>query len=84
MIDKFTPDELGIMMNYIDGDSIPDIMYFDAVHSDVESREVFYGSLWEDDIWQLNEQYPGIQKDFASPQQEEFGINGAEFHDVWN
>jgi hypothetical protein len=46
-------------------------------------QQVFYGPLWEDDIWQFNE-HPVIQKDFASPQQEEFGINGADFHDVWN
>jgi len=105
---QFTLDELGIIKNHIDGDSIPDIMYLDAVHSYVETRQVYLwdddiwqwnehsiiqndlaspqpccGFMWQNDIWQLNE-HPVIQNDFASSQPEEFGINGAKFHDVWN
>jgi hypothetical protein len=80
-VDDIIPDELGIFMqNHVDGDSVPDIMYSDAVHGYVQTGGVFYGSLWEDDIWQFNE-HPVIQNDFLWPQQEEFGINGAEFHD---
>merc|ERR1711915_208690 len=82
-VDQFSPDELGIIMSYADGDSIPEIMYLDAVHSNDETSEVFSGSLWEDGIWQLNE-HPVIQNDFALPQPEEFGINGIELHDVWD
>ena len=80
-VDNFTPEELRIIMSHMDGDSIPDIMYLDAAHNYAETGEVFYGPLWDDDIWQLNED-PVIQNDLASPQQEEFGINGSEFHDV--
>jgi len=50
-LDHFTPDELGILQNHIYGDSTPDIMYPDAVHGYVDTTEVSYGSLWEDDIW---------------------------------
>lgn len=84
-VDHITADEFGfIMQNYLAGDSVPNITYSGAVHSYIESREVSYiGPLWEDDIWQFNEN-PVIQNDFASPQQEEFGIAGAEFQDVWN
>jgi hypothetical protein len=83
-VDDITPHELGIIMNhcpcYVDGDSMHDILYSDAVYGYAETNEVF-GSLWEDDIWQLNE-HPVTQNDFASPQQKEIGINGDEFHDV--
>jgi hypothetical protein len=83
-VDPITPYEFGIIMpNYLDRDSVPDIMYSDPVHGYVENTEVSYGSLWDDDIWLLNEQ-PIIQNDSESPQQEEFGSRGAEFHDFWN
>jgi len=84
LTDHITPDEFRIMMqNYLDRDSVPDTMYSDTVHGFIESREASYGSLWGDDIWLLNE-YPVIQNDFTSPQQEEFKITAAKFHDVWN
>ena len=67
-------------MNYANGDSIPEIMYLDAVHSYVETTEFFYGSLWEDDIWQLNEQLI-VQNVSESPQQEECEGTGAKFLD---
>jgi hypothetical protein len=87
-VDHFTPHELGIITNHyhcdVDGDSMPDILYSAALYGyAAETSEVVYGSLWEDDIWQWNE-HPVIQNDFATPQQGEFGINGTEFHDVWN
>lgn len=73
-VDHITADEFGIMMqNYHDRDSLPDIVYSDIAHGYIESTEASYGSIWEDDIWRLNE-HPVIQNDFASPQQEEFGI----------
>ena len=55
------------------------IMYSDALDGYAEITEDFYESLWEHDIWQLNE-HPVIQKDFESPQQEEVGM--VEFHGV--
>jgi len=59
-------------------------LYSDAVYIDhADTPAVFYESLWEDGIWQLNES-PVIQNCFESPHQEEFGISGVEFHDVWN
>jgi hypothetical protein len=77
-VDQFTPDE--IIMNHIDGDSIPNIMYLDAVHSCVETNQVLYWSMWEDDISQLNE-YPVIQNEFASPQQVFYGYLWED--DIW-
>jgi len=79
-----TADELGIIMSHIDGDSMANIMYSDAVHGYVETSEVFYGSLWEDDIWLLNE-HPVVQKDFELPQQEVgLVVSGSEFDEVGN
>jgi len=48
-----TAVELGLIMNLIDGDSMANL-YFDAVYGYTETTAVFSGSLWEDDIWQLN------------------------------
>lgn len=48
-----TAEELGIIMNFLDGDSMAN-MYSDAVYCYSESTAVFSESLWEDDIWQLN------------------------------
>jgi len=79
-----TADELGIIMSHIDGDSMANIMYSDALHSCVETTEFFYGSLWDDDIWLLNE-HPIIQNDFKAPQQEVgLVVSGAEFDEVGN
>jgi len=84
LADHISPDEFGIIINYIDGDSMANTMYYsDAEYGYAETTEDFYGSLWDDDIWHMNE-HPVIQNDFASPQLKEFGISGAEFHDVWN
>nr|ADE76708.1 unknown [Picea sitchensis] len=77
-----TAGELGIIRNHFDGDSMAN-MYSDPVYGYAEAPAVFYGSLWEDDLWQLNEPVV-IQNGFESPRQEEFGISGEEFHDVWN
>lgn len=80
-----TVDELGIIMSHIDGDSVDNIMYSDAVHGYVETSEVFYGSLWEDDIWLLNE-HPVVQNACEPPQQE-VGLvvsGGAESDEVGN
>ena len=53
-------------------------LYSDAVYIDhADTPAVFYESLWEDGIWQLNES-PVIQNCFESPHQEEFGISGVE------
>lgn len=83
-VDHITADEFGIMMqNYHDRDSWPDIVYSDIAHGYIESTEASYGSMWEDDIWRLNE-HPVIQDDFASPQQEEFGISGSMFNNIGN
>lgn len=83
-VDHITPDEFGIMMeNYLDQDSVLDVMYSNTVQGYIDNTESYYGPLWTDDSWPLNE-YPVIQKDFSSPRQEEFGISGAKFHDVWN
>lgn len=83
--DHITTDEFAIIMqNYLDGDSVPDIAYSEAVHGYVDSTDASYGFLWEDDICLLMKEHPTIPNDFRSPQQEEFGISGAEFHDVWN
>jgi hypothetical protein len=82
--DLITPHELGVIMNHMHGDSMAHIMYSDAVYGYAETTEVFYGSLWQDDIWHLNE-HPVIRDDLESPQQEEFGItSGVQFYDVWN
>lgn len=51
LLDNFTPDELGILHNHFCGDLGPDIRYLVELHDYVENTEVFYGSLWEDDIW---------------------------------
>ena len=85
LIDLIASRELGIMINGIHGHSMFHNMYSDdAVYGYAETTELFYGSLWEDDIWHLNE-HPVIQNDFSSPQHEEFGITGGiEFHDVGN
>jgi hypothetical protein len=83
-LDRIIPYEFGIIMqNYLDPDSVPDIIYSDPVHGYAETMEASYGSLWEDDIWQLNEQ-PIVQKESESPQQENFGNSEVDFHDVWN
>jgi hypothetical protein len=80
LVDHITPDELGIMIqNYLDRDSVPDIIYSDTVHGYIDSREASDWSLWGDDIWLLNEK-PVIQNDFTLPQQEEFGISEAKFN----
>lgn len=75
-----TADELGIIMSHIDGDSMPNIMYSDALHAVYgESTEFFYGSLWEDDIWLLNE-HP-----VEAPQQEVgLVVSGAELDEAEN
>ena len=52
-----------------------DIAYSDAVHGYVESTDVSYGFLCEDDICLLMNEHPAIPTDFQSPQQEEFGIS---------
>jgi len=84
LADHISPDEFGIIINYIDGDSMANTMYYsDVEYGYAETTEDFYGSLWDDDIWHMNE-HPVIQNDFASPQLKEFGISGAEFLDVWN
>lgn len=78
------PNELGIIVNnYIDGDSMADIMCLDAVHGNAEITEDFYGSLWDNDIWQLNE-HSVIQNDFESPQKEEVGfvVRESEFNSI--
>jgi len=78
-IDPITPYEFGIIWpNYLDRDSVPDIIYSDPVHGYLENTEVSYGSLWDDDIWLWNEQTI-IQNESESPQQEEFGSRGASF-----
>ena len=72
-------DELGIIMRDINEDSIPNIMYSNHVMQGYdENTNFFYGSLWEDDIWLLNE-HAVIQNNFEPPQQE-FGlvVNGSE------
>lgn len=78
-----TADELGIILSHIDGDSMPNIMYSDhAVHGYGENTGFFYGSLWEDDIWLLNE-HPVIQNDFEPPQQEVgLVVSGAELDEA--
>lgn len=80
-----TADELGIIMSHIDGDSVDNIMFSDALHGYVETSEVFYGSLWADDIWLLNE-HPVVQNEFEQPQQEVgLVVSGeAEFGEVGN
>lgn len=46
-VDHITPDELGIMMqNYLNRDTVPDIMYSDTLHDYIDSKEASYGSLW--------------------------------------
>lgn len=83
-VDQFSTDELRIIMNHIDGGYILDIIWYsDALDGYVDTAEAFYGSLWEDDTWQFNGHRRVIQNDFASPGQEEFGVSGAEFNDVW-
>lgn len=86
-VEHICPDEVAgiVIENYIDGDSMANIMYSDTVHGYAETTEDFYESLWEHDIWQLNE-HPVIQKDLESPQQEKVGlvVSEAEIHDVWN
>jgi hypothetical protein len=80
LADHISPDEFGIIINYIDGDSMSNTMFYsDAEYGNAETTEDFYGSLWDDDIWEMNE-HPVIQNDFASPQQKEFGISGA----IWD
>lgn len=59
-----------IMQNYLDTESALDIIYSDlSTHGYPETVDDSYGSLWGDDIWQLNEQ-PIIQNDSESPQQD--------------
>jgi len=83
-VELITPHELGIFLNHIDGDSMPHIMYSEVVYGYAQTTDVFHGSLWEDDIWHLDEQ-PFIQNDLESPEQEESGItSGVKFHDVLN
>jgi len=85
-VEHISPDELGIIIdNYIDGDSMANIMYSDAVDGYAETPEEFYGSLWDHDIWQVNE-HPVVQNDFESLQKEEVGsvVSEGEFPDVWN
>lgn len=72
-VDIITPHELGIMINDIYGYSMPQIMYSDALYGFPETAEVFHGSLWEDDIRNLNE-HSVIRNGFSSKQHEEFGI----------
>lgn len=68
-VDHITLDEFGIMMeNYLDQDSVPDIMYSNTVQGYIDNTEPSYGPLWTDDSWPLNE-YPVIQNDFSSPRQ---------------
>jgi len=70
--------ELGIIMNLLDGDLIAN-MYSDAGYGYPETPAVFYESLWEDEIWELNEHHV-IQNDFELQHPEEFEISGTEFH----
>lgn len=71
------------MQNYLDRESALDIIYSDlSTHGYSETVDASYGSLWEDDVWQLNEQ-PVIQNDSESRQQEEFQSSGADFHNDW-
>lgn len=52
-VEDISPYDLGVIIdNYIDGDSMANFMYSDAVHCYDETMEDFCGSLWEDDIWQ--------------------------------
>ena len=61
--DHIRPHEFGIIINYIEGDSIANTMdysdtgygYADTGYGYAETTEDFYGSLWDNDIWQLNE-----------------------------
>jgi len=58
-------------------------MYSDTVYDYAETPIDSYGSMWEDDIWQLNETRV-FQNDFERPWPEEFGNSRVEFHDIWN
>jgi len=83
-VEDISPNDLGIINdNYMDGVSMANIIY--SNHSYAENMEDFYGFLWEDDIWQLNE-HPVIQNDFESSQQEEVGlvVSEADFPALWN
>jgi len=79
-------DDLGFIIDdSIYGDSTSNITYSDTVHGYAETTEDFYGFLWEDDIWQLNE-HPVMLNDFESSQQQEVRlvVSEPEFPDVWN
>jgi len=84
MVEHISPDEFRTVINYIDGDSMAanTIYYSDTVHGYPETTRDFYESLWEDDIWQWNENLV-IQNYFLSSEQEKIGFNGIEFHNVW-
>eukprot|EP00253_Pinus_taeda_P028976 PITA_28976 len=74
LADSISPGEFGIIVNYIDGESMTNIMYYsDAVYGYAEIEEYLYGSLCVDDICQPNE-HAVIRNDFASCKPEEFGI----------
>lgn len=82
-VEDISPQDLGFIIdNYTFGDSTYDIMYFDTVHSCVETTDDFFASLWDQDIWQWNE-HPIIRNDFESSQQEVgLVVSEAEFSDV--
>lgn len=51
LADSISPDEFGIIVNYIDGESMTNITnYSDAVYGYAEIAQYLYGSLWVDDI----------------------------------
>jgi len=77
-----TAGELGVTLNLFDVDSTAN-MYSDTVYDYAETPIDSYGSMWEDDIWQLNETRV-FQNDFERPWPEEFGNSRVEFHDIWN
>lgn len=85
-VENISPEYPGIIIdNYVNGDSMVNLMYSDAIQGYAESTEDFYWSLWDHDIWQPNE-HPVIRNGFESSQQEEIGlvVSEADFPDVWN
>lgn len=84
-VENISRDDLGIIIdNYIDGDSMANLMYSDAIHGYAETTEDFNGFLWEDDIWQSNE-HPIIRNSFESSQQEVgLVVSEAELPDISN
>ncbi|GLJ07833.1 hypothetical protein SUGI_0075070 [Cryptomeria japonica] len=50
-------DDLGIIMSHCQSaaDHSMSNFYLDSLHGYADNTEVFYGSLWEDDIWHVND-----------------------------